>query len=161
MKSEWMPMDSAPFESILAFGYELTPYSREREMLSTAIIYRRTDGDWCKEDGTLFEPLGWVSIPDFIHPDKYNPPSQKSASGSPKFSVGDRVYFHSRYDGIVVRTIVSVIGWPSGWWYELDEIEHVGHGNPSIGHKRLQWCNGLVCGRPARESELIEIVDEG
>ena len=157
---DWMSLDDAPTKDILAYGYPLEPYSLEREMLCVEIVYRRPNGEWVIQDGTLFEPLGWIPIPEFEHPDKDKLPYQKFATGSPEFRVGDRVNYISRYDGMVVRTIISVINWPSGWWYELDEVHYTGHGNPSVGHKCLQWCDGRVCGRPAHESELLEIKDD-
>jgi hypothetical protein len=158
--SNWQPMDTAPGgdDPILAYGYSIEEYSGLREELATKLICLDWKNSWTiSSSGQLFEPLGWAVVPALPKLEIVQP---KPIGVSPKFSVGQQVGIDNRYDGIAVVTITAVIAWPSGWWYALNRIDNPGKGNPTIGHSRLHrehWGECAVIGRPAMESELIDL----
>jgi hypothetical protein len=100
------------------------------------------------------EMLGWLPIPEIP---ELGAIAQPQPTGEPKYKVGDLLRIQSRYEGIQPVKIVSVIGYPKGWFYELDEEMQCGK-SWWVGAAKIQTdrSDGSVIGQPCPEYLLLE-----
>jgi len=159
----WLPISSAPLhETVVVYGYELQPVSglRVEESYQVAFASRSYTGEWMLEVSeedprqVEFEPLGWRPTPEL--PDAPTDlPEQPIPLNPPLYRVGDQVLFRTRYDGLQLVTITSVVTWPKGHFYGLSIPERWESLDLKIGAPDLDFdCYGTLYSRPAREDEL-------